>query len=274
MVLKRMFYFFIVFVIWQMVLCATGFAQKFSDPLKKVEQAFISFDYPQVIRLADSILNQSTMRDTAKTIEILRLKAIAHYSLNQEDLAALSFARLLQLNKDYQLDPMINSPKIIAFFKKIKQDFLKSESKVQEEKRVVPVQTSNRELLVSFRQSLWRSMLLPGWGHLHQKHTKKGLAFMASSAMVMGASVYFILRTQQLEKDYLNSIEQKQIDKKYRLYNQSFKTRNVLLISYALLWGYTQIDLLQHFKRASLELSLIPDVRNQKQLTVALAFRF
>lgn len=36
---------------------------------------------------------------------------------------------------------------------------------------------------------------------------------MASSAMVMGASVYFILRTQQLEKDYLNSIEQKQIDK-------------------------------------------------------------
>lgn len=275
MVLKRIFYFFTVVAICQIMFSVPVFAQKISDPLKEVEQAFVSFDYPQVIRLADSILTKSPNLDTLQTIEILRLKAIAHYSLNQEDLATLSFVRLLQLNRDYRLDPMINSPKIIAFFEKIKQDFLKSERKPPEPKKETFVaQTNRQQLLANFRQSLWRSMVLPGWGHLHQKQTKIGLALMTSSAMIIGASVYFILKTQQLEKDYLNSIEQQQIDQNYRLYNKSFKTRNVLLITYALLWSYTQLDLLQNFNHSSLVLNLTPDAKQMKNFKIGLAFRF
>ncbi len=225
-------------------------AQSGSESLKKVEKAFASFEYENVIRLSDSLL-KTTNLDTTQLIEILRLKAISHYILNQEDLATFTFVHLLQINDHYSLDPILNSPKIINFFEKVKRNYLKTKmtNTIQGDKKkfIPPKQINNTTQF--YRKIFWRSFLLPGWGHLTQKSSLKGWTLMGLSIATISATVYYSFYTQKLEKDYLNSFEQKKIDQAYDNYNRAFKTRNILVLSYVALWSYCQLDLVKQIEK-------------------------
>ena len=107
--------------------------------------------------------------------------------------------------------------------------------------RFIAVSSFNQTL---YNSSIFRSMLIPGLGHLHAGDKVKGITLTALSGILIGSSAYYIIRTNRLQKEYTNQSEPDQIKQKYDDYNTSYKIRNALLISYAVLWIYTQIDLL------------------------------
>jgi hypothetical protein len=219
--------------------------------LKKDYEALIisfeSIDYNEVISISNSVLNSYSAipADTLKSIHEMR--AVALFALGENDLARNDFIEILKIDSDYTPDPLIISPKIIAFFNPIKAEFnniiefSENNSRQVDSSKFIPVSSFNQNL---YNNSIFRSILIPGLGHLHAGSKLKGITLTALSGLLIGSSAYFIIRTNELQKEYASQSEPDEIRAKYDEYNTSFKIRNALLISYALLWIYTQIDLL------------------------------
>ena len=97
-----------------------SFAQQLS--LDEIRNYYKSFNYQKVIELSKTLLSEDTLTKD-EIIELETMKAVSHYSLNDEASARESFIEILKLNKNYSLDPAFISPKIITLFENTKKDF-------------------------------------------------------------------------------------------------------------------------------------------------------
>jgi len=242
----------------------TSFAQDSGKSLDSLKKMFNSFEYMKVISFSGKLLLNKELTETEKT-EILKMKAISHYSLWDEQASELSFLELLKLNRDYELDTRETSPKIVAFFDNIKDNYLfelykeiaKSDSlkeiTIKEpEKSIVIVREQNYDYL--------KSMILPGWGQISAGETTKGWIFCTLSAAAMVSSVYYIIDANKTENDYLGETNRDLLEERYNTYNSSYKWRNISLVIYTGLWLYSQLDFyfFPKDKGEKSQLSLLP----------------
>jgi len=231
-----------------LMICKPLFTQNQSLQLSPLITQFKAFEYQRVIELADTLLANNEGLTTTDLCEIYRLKATAHYSLMEMKDALNSFVALLQLNPEYQLNPKYNSPKIVEFFKEIKLIRKQhEESTIDSTEKTPPINTlSNKDenLPYDYRYVIGYSLILPGLGHLSIGQKAKGWALITASALTLSTGVYYAIETNKREKEYLQTIDKSDIEKKYDQYNQAYKIRNFALVSASLIWLYTQIDLL------------------------------
>lgn len=220
------------------------FAQEKNIRFSDIVKAFNGFNYRQVIQQSAKLLQKKDQLSAEQAIELLRMKAIAHYTLGQEDLAALSFAEILRMDGKYQLDALRNSPKIIAFFEKVKSNYQPPQNRGKPPVKKRPEAQVDLHLI---RNALWRSAVLPGWGHSYLGDGRKGKPLCAMALIGLGSSVYMIFHTAELERDYLNEINMDQIEPRYQKYNRARYWRNGLIAATAVIWIYAQSDLLLHF---------------------------
>ncbi len=241
-------YNFTIIVLLLLLWVNNSFAQEIS--IQFIKEKFQSFKYEEVISSSKKLLKSKEKLNNDELIDLYTMKAVSHYTLTEIDSARGDFIEILKINNDYQLDPIKISPKIISFYNSIKQDY----------KRII---TNQEELAASdttatkltepnilqleknvFTNSIQRSLVLPGWGHLYMGSNTKGWILSSAGVLTLGSMVYYIFRTNSKEKDYLNETEAHLINQKYDEYNTSFKIRNALIISYAIIWIYTQIEIL------------------------------
>ena len=205
------------------------------------------------------------------------MKAIAHYSLRSMNDALNSFIEILKLDPDYSLDPVLTSPKIIDFFNnEVKSNFQQTPLQIKEHavlKDTVRVFIDNARLI---RGSVVRSLVLPGWGHLHMGRKAKGLFLTAASATAIGFIAKYAMDADEKEKLYLQQTRPDLIKQKYQEYNKSYKTRNYLLIAFSAVWVYAQMDLLfvQKFDSEAGKMSLQPllNLESHPQIGFSLSF--
>ncbi len=246
--------------------------------LTALKKAFVSFQYKKVVKLADSLLQKQPRLKTADLLEVLRMKAIAYYVLDQNEMAALTFVQILKIKPNYQLDPLNNSPKIIRFFNKIKTNYLKEQaarpvappaSAAAPKKPIVSVPPSPPNRVV------YESLLWPGLGQYRLGQKGKGGFLMSASFVTAAASAYLIWRTQVLEKRYLNAVDQADIDRKYADYDRSYRWRNAALIAYGIIWVYAQYDFsLQLSRTRKLTFHVQPGFPSHRQPSLFLYCRF
>ena len=74
-------------------LSGTGFTQN----LDSLETVFRSFEYGKVIEIADELLQDRNSLSEETQIEILRMRALAAYSIDEEIEAEISFKQILDL---------------------------------------------------------------------------------------------------------------------------------------------------------------------------------
>ncbi len=246
--------------------------------LDALKRAFVSFQYKKVVQLADSLLQKRAQLKTADLLEILRMKAIAYYVLDQNEMAALTFVQILKIKPDYQLDPLNNSPKIIRFFDKIKTNYLKEQAaKPVSPPASTPVQQKPAVSAKPLPQNrmIYESLLWPGLGQYRLGQKGKGGFLMSASFVTAATSAYLIWRTQVLEKRYLNAVDQADIDRKYADYDRSYRWRNATLIAYAVIWAYAQYDFsLQLSRTRKLTFHVQPVFPSNRQLALSLHCRF
>lgn len=221
-------------------------AQSGQAELTIIEQQFKQFQYDSVIVMSDRVLNSDKIISPQTKIEIYRMRAISYYSLSRLNSSFNCFVEILKLDKNFQLDESTTSPKIIRFFDDIKKGFI--------EQQKTPVQTieivkTDTVRLVSdtgnaYRNSLFRSIVLPGWGHSYIKRKKKGLLLGGLSVAAFAGSVYSTMECSNKQELYLNEIDKSLIDARYNDYNSAYKMRNSFYSVFAALWLYSQIDLL------------------------------
>jgi hypothetical protein len=220
--------------------------------LEDLKREYESFNYTEVIKLADELLADTSALSENEIIEIFMLKAIAHYSLNEEVQVRTSFIEVLKINNDYEPDPAKISPKIINIFNSVRNDFLlavKEESsgtKPSPTDTIIVYQKPDTVIVQDYiyKHAMIRSILLPGWGHLYAGDKTKGFILTGLGTAALASMLYFIVDTNNKENEYLNETDPNLLEAKYAEFNDSYKIRNGLIIAYAVIWIYAQLDML------------------------------
>ncbi len=261
---------------WLLLGVQFGFGQQVSPKLDSLQQAFTSFEYNKVVQLADQLLEQKTGLTLQQRLEVLREKAIALYVLDQNQMATLTFIRILKLKPDYELDSLRNSPKIIRFFQTIKKNFLKDQIQAKHEPGALNPKAKMKMPAQSVEpNALYHSLIWPGWGHCQVGQKRKGHFLMMASFVGASASAYFIWQTQVWEQRYLNAVVQTDIDGNYREYNKNYRLRNAFLIAYGLIWFYAQYDLAKYlFQTQRVQVNVTPTADSRQAAAISFSIRF
>ena len=233
--MKRLLLIFLLFSVTQ------AFAQTVN--YDAVEKEFESFNHEKVIKLSSELLKTASLSDSL-TINLCVMRAISFYSLGEENNSKISFTEILKINKDYVPDPSIVSPKLVSLFNEVKEAYLKTivSTEPVDSTTVTKVQkVFDNELM---KNSLTRNIALPGWGQLYAGNKTKGIVLSALSGATLVSTVYFIFNTNSKENDYLNETNKNLIQQKYNSYSTSYKIRNTLIIAYAAIWVFSQLDLI------------------------------
>ncbi len=255
------------------------FAQDMQDSLNVLKNELESFQYNNVISYADSILKQRAKLKESDVIEIYRFKAIAQYSLQNNDGAKLSFIEILRIDTSYALDSAKTSPKIIGFFNQVKNEYLQllnSRSqfiKTKIDTVYIPKLIPDENSAANLKQALIRSVIIPGLGHLYLGENLKGTILTTLSAITIGSAIYFLIDSNKKERLYLNAISPYEVQQKYNSYNTSFKLKDISFISFAVVWVYSQIDLLFLSGKNPIELPSI-NIQPSNQFQMDFQVRF
>ncbi|MBZ0180712.1 MAG: hypothetical protein K8F36_15615 [Melioribacteraceae bacterium] len=227
--------------------------------IEEIKAKYESFKYRDVIRLADIFLFDNPGITKEDSIEVLTMKAVSYYSLNDEISAEKPLRQIIDLDRSYELNPRTVSPKIISLYEQLKVKYAPP-SKEEEPKKSVEemAEKPDYNLLISTKNDVYintfaRSVVFPGLGHLYLDKSTKGWVLTALTAITLPTMVYFIFDASLKEKDYLNEIEPALIELKYSEYNSAYKTRNLFIAAFAVVWLYTQIDLLFNSSEAFME---------------------
>lgn len=226
------------------------YAQQKIDSIATLKNDLRSFEYNKVIESADRILLNKDIYTPNELIDIYIMKGISQFSLSNNEGAKDSFGEVLNINPSYQLDSARVSPKIISFFNLVRDAYNKSKAKDSSSEHIKPDTVFIPKVITrivpdeNIKQAFYRSILLPGLGHFYMHENTKGWILTSLSAAAIISSVYFIIDSNKKENSYLNETNTSLISQKYNLYNTSYKLKNFSLISYAVIWIYSQIDIL------------------------------
>lgn len=220
------------------------------DSLALMKKKFDLFKYGDVISIANRLLLKKAPFNRADIIDIYKLKGISHYSLSEDDAAKKSFIEILRMDTSYTFDSTKVSPKIISFFQQVKENYIQQQKEI-EARTVVRIDTVyvpqieyDIEHESRLKNAIARSLLVPGLGHLYLKTNFKSVFLTVLGSASLISSVYFVIKTEEDEKAYVVETDPGIIEKKYDQYNRTFMKRNISLITFGVIWVYSQLDLL------------------------------
>ena len=224
-------------------------------PQQKTDVAIIralyeSFEYKEVVKLSDSLLTKSGTLIKSDLAEILMMKAVSHYALAEEPQTRKCFIDMLKMDRHLELDSEKVSPKIVSLFNDVKNDFIQAipeGQKFTDNKQDItnPLKDDPVSLkLHDQKNSILRSFVFPGWGHLYSGDITKGAIISSAALINLGAMIYFIIDANSKEKKYIGATSESIIKSSYDTYNRSYKTRNILISSMICIYAYAQIDFL------------------------------
>ncbi len=227
-----------------------GFSQTNGSSLDSLKQRLENFDYAGTINLADSLLKFTNNPAPSQLIEIYRMKGISEFSLLEDQAARNSFLSILKIDKNYELDSAKTSPKIITFFDGIKKNFIAEYNKQEKYNSQIDslysarIRMRSEENINKFKNSMVRSLLLPGLGHLYLGEKPKGIILTTLSSVSLVTAIYFIFDSNSKFNDYVRATNPAVIASNRDSYYESNSLKNISLISFSVLWLYSQIDLL------------------------------
>ncbi|MCX6169457.1 MAG: hypothetical protein NTX65_08960 [Ignavibacteriales bacterium] len=212
----------------------------------KVQQEYENFEYDKVINLSDQLIAKGNISDSL-LIELHMMRAIVFYSTGADSSTRKSFESILKIKRNYLPDPLTTSPKLITIFNEVKAEFIRKNPDLDV---IQPADSTRREQEVKYLapvpavSAVVKNLLLPGLGQLHHGNLTKGWLNTVASTLNIGAVIYFTIDANKKQDNYLKETDSFLIQQKYDEYNKSFKLRNTFIITYAVLWLYSQIDLL------------------------------
>lgn len=220
------------------------------DSLSLLQKKFDLFKYGDVITIANKLLLKKAPFTKKEIIDIYKMKGISHYSLSEDDAAKKSLIEILRIDTSFSLDSTKISPKIIAFFKQVQNDYIQQQKDIEARTVVridtvyVPKVEYDFEHESRLKGAIARSLIIPGLGQLYNQDNFKGIVLTLFSSTALISSIYYIIDSNKKEKAYLVETNKNLIESKYSDYNSSYKKRNISLISFGILWIYSQVDLL------------------------------
>lgn len=198
------------------------------DALREVGELYYQGYYERAIQKTDSLLAEDI--DTDLSANLHKYAGFCYVALEQNDKAIGEFRLMLELDSTLTLDPLKVSPKIVQVFEEARADFLTTFA--QPPKDTLGVVTSQDSLEIesplSFRRAVLFSTLTPGLGQVYSGNKLKGWGFIIGEGLSMAGLVVSQICTINARDAYVQATEPDDIEAKYRVYNNWYRTRNAL----------------------------------------------
>lgn len=134
------------------------------------------------------------------------MKGISHYSLSEDDAAKKSLIEILRIDTSFSLDSTKISPKIIAFFKQVQNDYIQQQKDIEARTVVridtvyVPKVEYDFEHESRLKGAIARSLIIPGLGQLYNQDNFKGIVLTLFSSTALISSIYYIIDSNKKKK--------------------------------------------------------------------------
>jgi len=231
--------------------------------LALIESMFESGAYMNVEVEARRCAEQAGISDS---IRCLAEKWIA-FSLVAQGKPALAldhFNVILTLDPQFELDPVLTSPKILAVFDEAR-------NRLNERKKLSPdtaaVLHPDRAPEVSFR-----TIVFPGWEQLHQNRTTSGYLFLGGGIAALGGGIICESLRSSARSDYLSATTPSAIQSKYSTYNNYYKAGQYAFGAFALIYIASEIDALTGTRSISLSLTPKSSLNSSASLALNISF--
>ncbi len=225
-----------------------------------VRAALQQFAYAEAEQQARAALAEPERFSLDQLTELHALLGQVAYAQGEEVEARRQFEAALSLNPHLTLDPLLVSPKIIAFFEEVKRTWTPPEAGAS------PTEAPPRYVVVPDPRpaAALRSMLVPGWGQLYKGERRKGRWLLGAWVGTAGATAAAHLARARAEDAYLAAREPDRIADRYQRFDRWHKLRNNLALAAAGVWVVSYVDALvapgdgPAFRRR-LDLYVVPD---------------
>ncbi|MCX8056482.1 MAG: hypothetical protein N3F03_02590 [Ignavibacteria bacterium] len=230
-----------------LLLCQILYSQQQNRIGETLKSHFENFEYDKVIAIGDSLLIYNANLSKEDSIQIFYYKAISAFHMWDINLSEENFRNLLKLDQNFKLDSSTVSPKIISFFNQLKKRELEEVSKsknqyeINNQKENTKKENSFNNFSI-YKESIWKNLLIPGWGNFVLNQKSKGYLFTISYSLSLISTIYFSYITAKKENEYLNETIPERITEKYKSYNTYYKLKNISIGALSLVYLYSQID--------------------------------
>jgi hypothetical protein len=195
-------------VVLALAICTESPASPSLNPRAALEEGKLAYqrsDFAHVEKTIAPILYPTPELDGEALIEGRRLLGLAYFFEKKEDKAKQEFVLILQKRPDYELDPVVEPVKAVAFFNKVRTEqaelLAASRKRQQEEdekaridaerKRIADRAKAERVYVEKqvIRRSRLVAMLPFGIGQVQNGQRGKAIAFGVSEAVLGGLSL-------------------------------------------------------------------------------------
>ncbi|HHJ52765.1 MAG TPA: hypothetical protein ENJ89_06180 [Caldithrix abyssi] len=220
-----------------LVLFSALHAQPQQNRASQVKQLYESLQFEQAIQLSQRLLRDDTITNPQDLITIHQYAGFSFFNLGRPDSAKKHFLTILSIDPEYEFNPVNTSPKIITFFKKIKEKY---QINRDTDRQVAYVRyVFVRDLRPG---ATWRSALLPGWGQYFKGQKNKGKILSSSFAGGALLTITSYLLERNYHQKYRDATSQSEIQKNYDAYNRWYKARHYAMYFTAAVWTISVLD--------------------------------
>ena len=210
-----------------------------SSWLNVMREAYRQLDYARTESAARSVLNTFEGYSINELTEAHTTLGLVMYAQNRQDGARRHFEAALSLDGGLELDSLMVSPKIMAFFEDVRAE---ATSRDRENDPVEIVRYIRQE--DPRPAAALRSMIAPGLGQLYKAERKKGWILLGAWGGAVAATTTAHVLRQNARNSYLDARDPLVIAGRYETYNRRHKIRNGLALAAAGIWLYSYIDAL------------------------------
>ncbi|MGA7160886.1 MAG: hypothetical protein WBZ48_07780 [Bacteroidota bacterium] len=233
------------FIILILLAAGQDFAQSnnIDSTFRAIESMFESGAYVnaevEARRFAEGINVSDSVRSVAEKWIAFSLVAQGKTSLAQDH-----FAVLLRINPQFELDPILTSPKILAVFDETKARLANHEKQEADTAAYRPLRRSTG---VSFR-----TIVFPGWEQLHANRATAGYLFLGGGVATLGAGIALEALRSSARNEYLSATNPPGIEAKYSTYNKYYRAETYAFSAFALIYIVSEIDVFGNANSASI----------------------
>ena len=248
----------------------TALAQTGVDPgeiLSAMVDAYGRLDYATAEQRAREALNAFESLSADQLVQVHTTLGLIFHARSEPLEARDQFVAALSLAPTLSLDPVLVSPKTMAFFEEIKAEVGESAA-LDREAAIRYVQVYDPRPAATLR-----SMAVPGWGQLYKGERRKGWALFGTWAALAGGTIAAHAMRGQARQDYIAEDDPAEVEARYATYNAWNRVRGGLALGTLAVWSFATLDALVHDEpRPNHRVVWVP-VASQGELGVRLQIR-
>ena len=204
-----------------------------------LESLYSAHRFSELEDYALSLLDQPETLYPDELIAVHSYLGFTYVILRREQEAKYQFIQWLKLESNAYLDPVLVPPNIIRVFELAKNS------------------TRNRQVAAQFdsqgcdrwplmKSALWRSLVIPGWGHYYCGMKPKGIALLGAELLLIGGFIISDNEYHQARDDYYSETNFTKMNRLYDDYNRWNRIRWSVAAAGVLFYIGVQYDIFQY----------------------------